>query len=72
MFTRIQINLWFLCLLLVVLQGAILWLMNGDLQELIRNKDLDVLALIFSPTAGIIWIAKQMTPYQNGKEKDDE
>ena len=70
MFTKIQINLWFLCILLVLLQVGILWIMNGDMKHLINEKELDVLALIFSPTAGIVWCAKKMTPYQNGKEND--
>lgn len=84
-FTTLQTNMVILAIVLAILQGFILWLMNGDLPEIIRDKDLAVLATIFSPTAGIVWCLKQTASYKpnskyidksNGKitqceEKDD-
>ena len=65
--TTLQINLIILCLVLVALQAGILWLMNGDLKYLVNNKELDVLALIFAPSAGIVWCAKKMAVYTPGR-----
>ena len=56
-----------LSVILATLQIFILWIMNGELSEILQAKDIAVLGLIFSPTAGIIWALKA----GSGVKKDE-
>ena len=60
-FTRIHVNSLILAVILAILQGAILWIVNGDIGEMIGAKDLGALAIVFSPTAGIVWALKSFS-----------
>lgn len=63
-YTTIQSNMVILAVVLAVIQTFILILMNGELAEIIRDKDLAVLGIVFSPTAGIVWSLKRSTDYK--------
>ena len=54
-------NALIIAVLLTGLQGFILWVMNGEMKTLITNKELDVLALIMSPTGALVWTLKAFT-----------
>ena len=49
-----------LATMLFVIQGFILYIMNGDLATIVQNKDFDLMALIFSPVAAIIWVFREI------------
>ena len=66
--TTLQINLLLLAVMLLAIQAIILWFLNGELKPLILDKELDVLALIFSPTAGLVWCARRLAYYQPGAQ----
>ena len=67
-FTTVQINLLALALICAVMQGGILWQMNGVLPQLIQDKDLGALALILSPMAGVVWSLRRMAFYAEQRE----
>ena len=60
-FTRIHLNSLFLAIILATLQGVILWIVNGDISAMVHAKDLGALAIVFSPTAGIVWALKSFS-----------
>ena len=49
-----------LATMLFILQGIILYIMNGDLATIVQNKDFDLMALIFSPIGAIIWVFREI------------
>lgn len=59
-FTKVHVNALICCLMLLALQIFVLVLINGGLREVILQgtDQLDVLILIFSPSAAIAWIGK--------------
>ena len=57
-FTTVQTNLLILALILVGLQGVILYFVNGELSQMLRDNEFDALGLVFSPTAAIVWALK--------------
>ena len=59
-FSRWHQNALVLAGLLTILQIFIIWRVNGAIDEIILGggANLDVLAIIFLPTAGIIWTMK--------------
>ena len=58
--TALRVNLILLALMLLVAQGIVLWVMHPELQTLILDKELDALALTFSPTGGLVWCARRL------------
>ena len=57
-FTTLHINAVIICVVLALLQGFILWEINGNLEQYFATGRVDVLGMIFSPTAGIVWALK--------------
>ena len=57
-FTRIHTNALICVFVLALLQAAILYIVNGDISAMVAEKDLGALAIVFSPTAGIVWALK--------------
>ena len=55
-FTRVQINSWFLAILLAALQIYMIWSIeqNGGVSALLQD-DLETVALFFGPTAALAW-----------------
>ena len=76
--TRLHINAIILAIILAILQGYILWLLsfspeaNGGLIHHLQEKDLDILAMVFSPMAGIIWTMKHFAGIKPGSKQDTE
>ena len=68
--TTLQINLIILVVILAILQGVILWFVNGALQEMVSTHDAVGLGIVFSPTVGIVWAMKRMAFYQNKPPED--
>ena len=61
--TPIRVNKLFAIAALTVLQVYIVWAMQGQpdwLQTLVGQKDLLALAMVFSPTAGLVWVVKHL------------
>ena len=70
--TTLQINLLLLSLMLLAMQAIILWLLNGELRQLILGKELDVLAIIFAPSGGLVWAARRLAYYQPDGNADQD
>ena len=69
-FTTVQINALIMSVVMLALQIAILWFLNGELKTVILDKDLGVLALIFAPTAALAFTLRTLAPYKgNGEPK---
>ena len=56
--TRLHTNAIILSVVLAALQGVILYIVNGDISGMIAEKDLGALAIVFSPTGGLVWALK--------------
>ena len=52
-FTVIQTNLLILAVIMVVMQGVILYFVNGDLSQMLADNEFDALAAVFSPTTAL-------------------
>lgn len=59
--TKLHVNSILLAVILATLQGVILWIVNGDISSMVQAKDLGALAIVFSPTAGIVWALKSFS-----------
>ena len=62
--TVVQVNLLALAVICAILQGVMLWFLNGHLPELIVQKDAIGLALVLSPMGGIVYALRRMAFYQ--------
>lgn len=61
MFTKRQWMILILAVMLMVFQVYLIVELNGDLHDLIVNKELDVLALLLSPMAGVVYLLHKLT-----------
>ena len=66
--TILQVNLLILAGLLTVLQVVIIYFLNGHLPDMVLEKDIGALAIVFAPTAGIVWSLKQLAFYQRSQD----
>ena len=63
MISRIHVNAWFLALLLAALQAFVVYeaASNGGLLVKVLEAPVERVALLFSPTAGIVWSLKHFS-----------
>ena len=82
-FTRLHTNAIAISIVLMVLQVFLIWQVNGAIDQIILGggANIDVLMVLFSPTAGLVWALKHFAnirsdcygdPITGDKEKPPE
>ena len=63
-FTTIQSNMLILAFILAVLQGVVLYFVNGDLGAMLNDNEFDALAVVFAPTSALTWALAKAGGYK--------